>query len=178
MILVTVTMFTVYSFSLACYFSPQLFPFVCLIFRILNKLPAANSPCQSRSDLPVHIIYTDIIGLRQFKKHVKGGYAKFRYYICSTKKMTATPWRFVLFIDLMLWIWVLMLYNRYCMEFLNADETLIVCFIFPIDFFYVEISFILFPNKGQIHLSDEGQNYSQGKIRVIFPTEKSKSLEL
>jgi len=71
-----------------------------------------------------------------------------------------------------------MLYNRYCMEFLNADETLIVCFIFPIDFFYVEISFILFPNKGQIHLSDEGQNYSQGKIRVIFPTEKSKSLEL
>ncbi|VDI52327.1 alpha-1,3(6)-mannosylglycoprotein beta-1,6-N-acetyl-glucosaminyltransferase, partial [Mytilus galloprovincialis] len=44
---------------------------------ILNKLPAANSPCQSRKELPVDIIYTDIVGLRQFKKHVKGGYGKF-----------------------------------------------------------------------------------------------------
>lgn len=49
-----------------------------LYFRILNKLPAANSPCQSRKELPVDIIYTDIVGLRQFKKHVKGGYGKFR----------------------------------------------------------------------------------------------------
>lgn len=44
---------------------------------ILNQLPAANSPCQSRKELPVDIIYTDIVGLRQFKKHVKGGYGKF-----------------------------------------------------------------------------------------------------
>lgn len=46
--------------------------------RILSRLPAANSPCQSRTDLPVHIIYTDIVGLRQFKRYVKGGYGKFR----------------------------------------------------------------------------------------------------
>lgn len=46
--------------------------------RILAKLPSANSPCQSRSDLPVQIIYTDIVGLGQFKKQVKNGYAKFR----------------------------------------------------------------------------------------------------
>lgn len=45
--------------------------------KILSKLPAANSPCQSRTDLPVHIIYTDIVGLRQFKRYVKGGYGKF-----------------------------------------------------------------------------------------------------
>ena len=45
---------------------------------ILNQLPAANSPCQSRKELPVDIIYTDIVGLRQFKKHVRGGYGKFR----------------------------------------------------------------------------------------------------
>ncbi|KAK3083190.1 hypothetical protein FSP39_016376 [Pinctada imbricata] len=44
---------------------------------ILSQLPAANSPCQSRKELPVQIIYTDIVGLRQFKKHVKGGYGKF-----------------------------------------------------------------------------------------------------
>ncbi|KAL3854035.1 hypothetical protein ACJMK2_013317 [Sinanodonta woodiana] len=44
---------------------------------ILSKLPAANSPCQSRKELPVHIIYTDIVGLRQFKKFVKEGYGKF-----------------------------------------------------------------------------------------------------
>ncbi|XP_021366122.1 alpha-1,6-mannosylglycoprotein 6-beta-N-acetylglucosaminyltransferase A-like isoform X1 [Mizuhopecten yessoensis] len=49
---------------------------------ILSKLPAANSPCQSRADLPVHIIYTDIVGLTQFRKHVKGGYAKFRSHGC------------------------------------------------------------------------------------------------
>ncbi|XP_048773729.2 alpha-1,6-mannosylglycoprotein 6-beta-N-acetylglucosaminyltransferase A-like isoform X2 [Ostrea edulis] len=45
--------------------------------KILSQLPAANSPCQSRKDLPVHIIYTDIVGLRQFKRYVKGGYGKF-----------------------------------------------------------------------------------------------------
>ncbi|XP_078323350.1 alpha-1,6-mannosylglycoprotein 6-beta-N-acetylglucosaminyltransferase A-like isoform X3 [Crassostrea virginica] len=45
--------------------------------KILSQLPAANSPCQSRTDLPVHIIYTDIVGLRQFKRYVKGGYGKF-----------------------------------------------------------------------------------------------------
>lgn len=49
-----------------------------LLCRILSQLPAANSPCQSRTDLPVHIIYTDIVGLRQFKRYVKGGYGKFR----------------------------------------------------------------------------------------------------
>ncbi|XP_062614039.1 alpha-1,6-mannosylglycoprotein 6-beta-N-acetylglucosaminyltransferase A-like isoform X1 [Saccostrea cucullata] len=45
--------------------------------KILSQLPAANSPCQSRKDLPVHIIYTDIVGLRQFKRYIKGGYGKF-----------------------------------------------------------------------------------------------------
>ncbi|KAL5005564.1 hypothetical protein ScPMuIL_016722 [Solemya velum] len=44
---------------------------------ILNKLPSANSPCQSRTNLPVDIIYTDIVGLAQFKKRVKAGYGKF-----------------------------------------------------------------------------------------------------
>ncbi|XP_046542925.1 alpha-1,6-mannosylglycoprotein 6-beta-N-acetylglucosaminyltransferase A-like isoform X1 [Haliotis rubra] len=44
---------------------------------ILSRLPAAKSPCQSRKELPVNIIYTDIMGLIQFKKRVKGGYGKF-----------------------------------------------------------------------------------------------------
>ncbi|ESP01772.1 hypothetical protein LOTGIDRAFT_172419 [Lottia gigantea] len=44
---------------------------------ILSNLPAAKSPCQSRKELPVDIIYTDIVGLTQFKKRVKGGYGKF-----------------------------------------------------------------------------------------------------
>ena len=47
-------------------------------FSIIAKFPAANSPCQSRKELPVQIIYTDIVGLKQFKKHVKNGYGKFR----------------------------------------------------------------------------------------------------
>ncbi|GAB1609940.1 alpha-1,6-mannosylglycoprotein 6-beta-N-acetylglucosaminyltransferase A-like isoform X1 [Argonauta hians] len=44
---------------------------------ILSKLPSVLSPCQARKDLPVDMIYTDLVGLRQFKKHVKGGYSKF-----------------------------------------------------------------------------------------------------
>ncbi|KAL4217311.1 hypothetical protein ACF0H5_023762 [Mactra antiquata] len=44
---------------------------------IVSQLPAANSPCQSRKELPVHIIYIDIVGLKQFKKYVKTGYGKF-----------------------------------------------------------------------------------------------------
>ncbi|XP_029650594.1 alpha-1,6-mannosylglycoprotein 6-beta-N-acetylglucosaminyltransferase A-like isoform X2 [Octopus sinensis] len=44
---------------------------------ILSKLPSVLSPCQARKDLPVDMIYTDLVGLRQFKKHVKGGYGKF-----------------------------------------------------------------------------------------------------
>ncbi|KAK6165886.1 hypothetical protein SNE40_022707 [Patella caerulea] len=47
------------------------------LVEILSHLPAAKSPCQSRKELPVHIIYTDIVGLTQFKKRVKGGYGKF-----------------------------------------------------------------------------------------------------
>ncbi|XP_052815041.1 alpha-1,6-mannosylglycoprotein 6-beta-N-acetylglucosaminyltransferase A-like [Mya arenaria] len=44
---------------------------------IVSQLPAANSPCQSRKELPVDIIYIDIVGLKQFKKYVKNGYGKF-----------------------------------------------------------------------------------------------------
>ncbi|XP_060599364.1 alpha-1,6-mannosylglycoprotein 6-beta-N-acetylglucosaminyltransferase A-like [Ruditapes philippinarum] len=44
---------------------------------IVSQLPAANSPCQSRRELPVDIIYIDIVGLKQFKKYVKNGYGKF-----------------------------------------------------------------------------------------------------
>lgn len=44
---------------------------------IIAQFPSANSPCQSRKELPVQIIYTDIVGLKQFKKHVKNGYGKF-----------------------------------------------------------------------------------------------------
>ena len=47
-------------------------------FSIIAQFPSANSPCQSRKELPVQIIYTDIVGLKQFKKHVKNGYGKFR----------------------------------------------------------------------------------------------------
>lgn len=45
--------------------------------RILNKVPAAKTPCQSRKELPVHLVYTDIVGLIQLKKRLKAGYAKF-----------------------------------------------------------------------------------------------------
>jgi len=45
---------------------------------ILDKLPSAGAQCQVRSILPVDIIYTDIVGLIQFKRKVRSGYAKFR----------------------------------------------------------------------------------------------------
>ncbi|CAG5119179.1 unnamed protein product [Candidula unifasciata] len=47
------------------------------LVEILNHVPAAKTPCQSRKELPVHLIYTDIMGLIQFKKRLKAGYAKF-----------------------------------------------------------------------------------------------------
>ncbi|GFS07555.1 alpha-1,6-mannosylglycoprotein 6-beta-N-acetylglucosaminyltransferase A [Elysia marginata] len=47
------------------------------LLEILNHVPAARTPCQSRKELPVQIIYTDIMGLIQFKKRLKAGYAKF-----------------------------------------------------------------------------------------------------
>ncbi|XP_041374585.1 alpha-1,6-mannosylglycoprotein 6-beta-N-acetylglucosaminyltransferase A-like [Gigantopelta aegis] len=46
------------------------------LVEILAKLPA-KSPCQSRKELPVNMIYTDIMGLIQFKKKVRGGFGKF-----------------------------------------------------------------------------------------------------
>ncbi|KAK3760854.1 hypothetical protein RRG08_034695 [Elysia crispata] len=47
------------------------------LVEILNHVPAARTPCQSRKELPVQMIYTDIMGLIQFKKRLKVGYAKF-----------------------------------------------------------------------------------------------------
>lgn len=47
--------------------------------RILSKLPSVGAPCQNRKDLPIDLMYTDIVGLRQFRKKVQGGYAKFRW---------------------------------------------------------------------------------------------------
>ncbi|KAH3754449.1 alpha-1,6-mannosylglycoprotein 6-beta-N-acetylglucosaminyltransferase A-like [Dreissena polymorpha] len=44
---------------------------------VVSQLPAANSPCQSRKELPVDIIYIDIMGLKQFKKSVGNGFGKF-----------------------------------------------------------------------------------------------------
>lgn len=46
--------------------------------RILDQLPSAESQCQIRSKLPLDMIYTDIVGLTQFKKKVRQGYGKFR----------------------------------------------------------------------------------------------------
>ena len=48
-------------------------------YRKVNQIPAFQSPCQARKELPVDIIYTDIKGLMQFKKRLKAGYYKFRY---------------------------------------------------------------------------------------------------
>ena len=50
---------------------------VCVV-RILDKLPSAGAQCQVRNILPVDMIYTDIVGLIQFKRKVRSGYAKFR----------------------------------------------------------------------------------------------------
>ena len=47
--------------------------------RMLQRLPTAESQCQSRERLPMDMIFTDIVGLTQFKRKVKGGYGKFRY---------------------------------------------------------------------------------------------------
>ncbi|GFO13088.1 alpha-1,6-mannosylglycoprotein 6-beta-n-acetylglucosaminyltransferase a [Plakobranchus ocellatus] len=47
------------------------------LVEILNHVPAAKTPCQSRKELPVQLIYTDIMGLIQFRKRLKAGYAKF-----------------------------------------------------------------------------------------------------
>ncbi|KAK2147200.1 hypothetical protein LSH36_564g01050 [Paralvinella palmiformis] len=49
----------------------------CFSSRILGKLPTAESQCQTREELPIHIIYIDIVGLTQFKRRVKAGYGKF-----------------------------------------------------------------------------------------------------
>lgn len=51
-------------------------------FRILTRLPSAEAQCQSRDKLPIDMIYTDIVGLTQFKRKVKNGYGKFRYSAC------------------------------------------------------------------------------------------------
>lgn len=44
---------------------------------ILDQLPSAEAQCQIRSKLPLDMIYTDIVGLTQFKKKVRHGYGKF-----------------------------------------------------------------------------------------------------
>ena len=46
---------------------------------ILDQLPEAWVQCQVRNILPVDMIYTDIVGLSQFKRKVRSGYAKFRW---------------------------------------------------------------------------------------------------
>ena len=48
------------------------------VVSILDKLPNAGAQCQVRNVLPVDMIYTDIVGLIQFKRKVRSGYAKFR----------------------------------------------------------------------------------------------------
>ena len=53
----------------------QNFKFV--LCRILSDVPDAKSPCQARKALPVTIIYTDIMGLIQFKKRTSSGFSKF-----------------------------------------------------------------------------------------------------
>ncbi|KAK7507475.1 hypothetical protein BaRGS_00001410 [Batillaria attramentaria] len=47
------------------------------LVEILSVVPEAKTPCQSRKELPVTIIYTDIMGLIQFKKRTSSGFAKF-----------------------------------------------------------------------------------------------------
>ncbi|PVD38108.1 hypothetical protein C0Q70_00719 [Pomacea canaliculata] len=47
------------------------------LVQMLSEVPEAKTPCQTRKELPVTIIYTDIVGLIQFKKRVKAGFAKF-----------------------------------------------------------------------------------------------------
>jgi hypothetical protein len=46
--------------------------------RILDKFPNAESQCQTRGKLPLDMIFTDIVGLIQFKRKVRNGYGKFR----------------------------------------------------------------------------------------------------
>ncbi|XP_013421289.1 alpha-1,6-mannosylglycoprotein 6-beta-N-acetylglucosaminyltransferase A isoform X1 [Lingula anatina] len=45
--------------------------------KILSKFPDAKIQCQVRSSLPVDVIFTDIVGLKQFKQYVGHGYGKF-----------------------------------------------------------------------------------------------------
>ncbi|KAK7112831.1 alpha-1,6-mannosylglycoprotein 6-beta-N-acetylglucosaminyltransferase A-like [Littorina saxatilis] len=47
------------------------------LVQILSAVPEAKSPCQTRKELPVTIIYTDIMGLIQFKKRTGSGFSKF-----------------------------------------------------------------------------------------------------
>lgn len=56
-----------------------------LTVSILDQLPSAEAQCQIRSKLPLDMIYTDIVGLTQFKKKVRHGYGKFRYTFCFWK---------------------------------------------------------------------------------------------
>ncbi|XP_076443774.1 alpha-1,6-mannosylglycoprotein 6-beta-N-acetylglucosaminyltransferase A-like [Babylonia areolata] len=47
------------------------------LVQILSEVPEAKTPCQTRKELPVTIIYTDIMGLIQFKKRTSSGFSKF-----------------------------------------------------------------------------------------------------
>ncbi|KAI0216419.1 Alpha-1,6-mannosylglycoprotein 6-beta-N-acetylglucosaminyltransferase A [Lamellibrachia satsuma] len=44
---------------------------------LINGLPRAYSPCQVRTSIPVDLMFTDIVGLIQFKRKIKNGYGKF-----------------------------------------------------------------------------------------------------
>ena len=49
-------------------------------YRIIAQFPTAEAQCQSRRLLPIDMIFTDIVGLTQFKRKVRSGYGKFRYH--------------------------------------------------------------------------------------------------
>ncbi|KAJ8320974.1 hypothetical protein KUTeg_002561 [Tegillarca granosa] len=52
-----------------------------IYINILIKSPEVNAPCQNLHQLPIDILYIDIVGLKQFKEFVKDGYPKFRLFL-------------------------------------------------------------------------------------------------
>ena len=94
--------------------------FLALSHRIADSLPDAEALCQTRDKLPIDIIFSDIVGLSQFRHSVGNGYGKFRYssniWSIPTTLRPCLWWMtkifivlFLLFLDLIFHIFVLSL---------------------------------------------------------------------
>lgn len=48
------------------------------VFSVLAHIPSVDAECQTRQNLPVDMIFSDIVGVTQLKRRVQKGFGKFR----------------------------------------------------------------------------------------------------